>query len=102
MSESFVGFTSAVTRQKAGRFLNTEGTGRFPGLGGVKLPALTLWAEVIVVSGSLRPLKLSQEAANAGRDPNRMINNASRAVFRCSHALLRKCLQKLMRLLNQI
>jgi hypothetical protein len=36
------------------------------GLGSSKAPAATNWADVMVVSGSLRVLKLSHDAASAG------------------------------------
>jgi hypothetical protein len=46
MSESALGFTTAVTRQKAGR----SGSG-FP-VGGVNVPALTTFALVMAVCGN--------------------------------------------------
>src|SRR5258708_7675799 len=61
MSESAVGLISAVTRQNTGRFLAAAGCEIAPG--GVNAPAATSFAEVIVVSASLRPLKLSHVAA---------------------------------------
>src|SRR5215467_5158572 len=60
MSESLAGFTSAVTRQNAGTSLNGAMPAAPPG--SAKAPSATAWADVIVVSGSLRPLRLSHEA----------------------------------------
>src|SRR6516162_8348753 len=60
MSESGAGLISAMTRQKSGNCLTS---GR---VGAAKVPAATTCAEVIVVSGSLSPLKLSHDAARDG------------------------------------
>src|SRR5258708_26425288 len=70
MSESLVGLISAVTRQKAGNSLKVAGAGP---AGGSNAPAATNCAEVMVVSGSLRLLKLSHGAAKAGCAATRMI-----------------------------
>src|SRR5579859_7950711 len=70
MSESPVGFNVAATRQKAGRFLNRDALGGPPArpLGGVKPPGATLWASVMVVSGSASESRLSHEAAKHGME----------------------------------
>src|SRR5579863_3842094 len=67
MSESPEGASVAATRQKAGKAVNCEEApaGR-PGVGGVKAPAATVFADVIVVCGSLREARLSQDAARTG------------------------------------
>jgi len=56
MSDSLVGFRVAVTRQKAGRFLNGAAASPRPPVpaGGVKAPAATVAADVIVVFGNDR------------------------------------------------
>jgi len=54
---------SAVTRQNAGSFFADAGCDAAPG--GMNAPAATSFAEVIVVSASLRVLKLSHVAASA-------------------------------------
>src|SRR5688500_885255 len=70
MSESDVGVRVAATRQNAGRFLNgcAEG-GASPGSAspavGVNAPAATVWASVIVASGSFTDDRLSHDAAAA-------------------------------------
>src|SRR5580704_3415673 len=66
ISESVEGLVTAATRQKAGRSLTATmvipprepGDGK--GDGGVNAPAETIWAKVIVVSGSLSAIRLSQ------------------------------------------
>jgi hypothetical protein len=68
MSESEVGVSVAVTRQKAGAFLNTAmppgpPDNGPPAPGGVNAPAATTDAEVIFPSGSAKDARLSQEAA---------------------------------------
>src|SRR5579872_825914 len=68
ISESGVGFTVAVTRQKAGSslYLEAAAPGKFAAApDGVKAPASTTWASVMVVSGNFRLLKLSHVAATA-------------------------------------
>src|SRR5271157_1698659 len=60
MLESWLGARVAATRQKAGRLRMGWGAP-----GGVKSPAATDWAEVILVSGSDSEARLSQEAAAA-------------------------------------
>src|SRR6266849_2235286 len=66
ISESLVGFNVAVTRQKAGRFLKSAGSGAFGPLktssGGLNAPAGTIRADVIVVSGSVKVAILSHDA----------------------------------------
>src|SRR5665213_272717 len=66
MSESLVGLMLPATRQKA------TGIGFVPAtdFGGVKAPAASDCAIVIVVSGSLRPVRPSQLAASAGFPAN--------------------------------
>src|SRR5580658_8440916 len=65
ISESLEGFMVAVIRQNSGRALYAELSPR-PPAGGAKRPAPTVWAEVIVVSGSVWDARLSQVAAQAG------------------------------------
>lgn len=64
MSESGDGVRVAVTRQKAGRVV--KGLGPRPGAGGVKAPAATVWAAVMVVVGSLRLVSVVQSTARRG------------------------------------
>src|SRR2546426_12578878 len=65
ISDSLVGFRVAVTRQKAGRFLNGAAASPRPPLpaGGVKAPAATVAADVIVVLGNDREARLSHGTA---------------------------------------
>jgi hypothetical protein len=66
MSESLEGVRVAVTRQKAGRFENCEAAlAPPPAVGGVKAPAATVFADVIVVFGNLREARLSHDTADA-------------------------------------
>src|SRR5215831_2665462 len=67
MSESFEGFSVAVTRQNAGTAANREPFVTAPaGVGGVNAPASTVLANVMVVFGSAREPRLSQVAAVTG------------------------------------
>src|ERR1700687_5838240 len=67
MSESLEGLRVAATRQKAGRVKNCEtAMAAPPGVGGVKVPAATVFADVIVVFGNLIETRLSQDAAKTG------------------------------------
>src|SRR5689334_3588222 len=66
MSESLEGVSVAVTRQKAGRVENCEAAAGRPAVGDLKAPAITLLADVIVVSGSLSEASPSHEAAKTG------------------------------------
>src|SRR5258708_2896444 len=77
MSESLVGLSVAVTRQNAGRFLNgAVGSPRPPPpAGGVKAPAATVAAEVIVVFGNDREARLSHDAADAVIRLNSIVAN---------------------------
>src|SRR5215469_14700992 len=59
MSDSFAGLISATTRQNAGSSLNAAGCGP---AGASNAPAATTCAELMVVSGSLRPVRRSHEA----------------------------------------
>src|SRR4029077_2129222 len=62
--ESLLGFTVAVTRQKAGRLAN--GLPRAPPpVGAVNAPAATVLADVIVVFGNDREARLSHGTAAA-------------------------------------
>src|SRR5215467_511805 len=70
MSDSFAGLISAATRQNAGSSLNAAGCGP---AGASNAPAATTCAEVMVVSGSLSVVRLSQEAAKAGWEAMRII-----------------------------
>src|SRR6185436_8915134 len=63
MSESLDGVSVAATRQNAGRSAN--GFAPRPRAGGVNAPAATVWADVIVVFGSLSDERLSHVAACA-------------------------------------
>src|SRR5262250_809237 len=63
MSESVVGLMVAATRQNAGRVLYTGGTTAPGAAPGSNAPAATVWARVMVVSGSLREDRPSQEVA---------------------------------------
>src|SRR5688500_15761047 len=67
MSESLVGVSVAVTRQKAGRLLSAAGfgtvTGGPPGI--VNGPRATAWADVTVVFASVNDSRLSHVAALA-------------------------------------
>src|SRR5437879_9472977 len=65
MSESLEGANTAPTRQNPGRVENCEAAGP-PAVGGVKAPAATVFADVIVVFGNLREARLSQDAASPG------------------------------------
>src|SRR2546422_6339504 len=65
MSESLDGFKVAATRQKPGRS-SKRGAPPRPAAGTVNAPGATDCAIVIVVSGSFRADRLSQEAAAAG------------------------------------
>src|SRR5213593_4139490 len=67
MSESGVGFTVAATRQNAGRSPNCAAPPRPPPPAGANAPAATDCANVMVVSESLSPARLSHEAADTGR-----------------------------------
>jgi hypothetical protein len=62
ISESLEGFSVAVTRQNAGKSLSGIGVPRAPA-GGVNSPAAIVFADVIVVLGSLSPPRLSHVAA---------------------------------------
>src|SRR5213594_1235445 len=62
ISESLLGFNVAATRQNAGRSLNPPPPRPPPC---VNAPAATACAVVIVVSGSLREARLSQDDAAA-------------------------------------
>src|SRR5579862_4358566 len=73
--ESLEGVKVAVTRQNAGRWAKREPEIPGPpsalsGTGGVKAPAATSAADVILVLGKERWARLSQEAAVAGGLPN--------------------------------
>src|SRR6185312_17445590 len=63
ISESFAGLIVAATRQNAGRFFTEAGGTLAPG--GIKAPASTGCARLMVVSGSLSAARLSQVAAMA-------------------------------------
>src|SRR5579864_378738 len=63
MSESLAGLSSMMTRQKAGRSLIAGAPGMPPGASNP--PAATDCADVMVVSGSFRLLRLSHDAAKA-------------------------------------
>ena len=66
MSESLEGVSVAATRQKAGTFENCEAAVvEPPGADGIKAPAATVFADVIVVFGNLREARLSHDAADA-------------------------------------
>ena len=68
MSESLEGARVAVTRQKAGRAENCKAAvAGPPGIGGVKAPTATAFADVIVVFGSLTEARLSHDAARTGK-----------------------------------
>src|SRR6266571_5360945 len=77
MSESLVGFRVAVTRQKAGRFLNGAPTSPRPPppAGGVNAPAPTVAADVIVVFGKDREARLSHDTAAAVIGLKRIVAN---------------------------
>src|SRR5215831_12637256 len=66
MSESFVGFTVTATRQNAGRSADALPPPRPPPFAGVKAPAATACADVIVVSASFSEARLSHVAADTG------------------------------------
>jgi hypothetical protein len=66
MSESLLGLNVAATRQNAGRFANDGFCCAAVEPGGVNVPAATVWANVIVVFGSERPVRLSHAAAADG------------------------------------
>src|SRR5450631_427383 len=66
MSESLEGLRVAATRQKAGRAKNCETATALPGVGCVKVPAATVFADVIVMFGNLIETRLSQDAARTG------------------------------------
>src|SRR5579859_6171555 len=67
MSESLEGVSVAATRQNAGTFENCEAAEAGPpGMGSLKEPAATVFADVIVVSGNLNEARLSHEAAKTG------------------------------------
>src|SRR5215467_14749401 len=86
MSESDAGLISAVTRQNAGVASAEAG----PPPGGIKGPAATLCAEVIVVSGSLRFARVSQGTAWArGATATRIIIPTT-AAKNCLALLLRE------------
>src|SRR3974377_2150048 len=77
MSHSFHCFFSAVTRQNAGNSLRAAAVGPIGGpTGDSNAPAATVAAEGMVVSGSLRLLRLSHDAARAGWEAIRMIATA--------------------------
>src|SRR5262245_56451994 len=65
MSESADGLSVASTRQNAGRSENGLAPPRPPRAGGVKAPAATDVAAVIVASGSLRDDSASHDCAEA-------------------------------------
>src|SRR4030042_4468129 len=74
ISESGVGVSVGVTRQKAGAVLKTDIIPSPPIIGppagGVNWPAATRDAEVIFPSGRSRDARLSQGAAAAGKENN--------------------------------
>src|SRR5262245_33182277 len=88
ISESALGISVAVTRQKAGKSANGDGAAPRPlpdgpaaggaapaplnAGNGTKLPASTALANVIVVCGSVNLARLSQGAATAGREAKPM------------------------------
>src|SRR5208282_1977635 len=81
-SESLEGVKVAVTRQNAGRWPNSSAESCPPasapaGAGGAKVPAATLVADTIFVSGSERLATLSHDAAAAVEALN--VTVASRA-----------------------
>src|SRR5215831_16861427 len=80
MSESLAGLISAVTRQRAGASLNTAGFGA--GLGSSNAPAATTCADVMVVSGSLRALKLSHVEASTGDVPRTAKDSSPQILIR--------------------
>src|SRR5262245_20381258 len=102
ISESALGISVAVTRQKAGKSANGDGAAPRPlpdgpaaGGGapaplnagnGTKLPASTALANVIVVCGSVNLARLSQEAPAAGRGARP--TTISRPVEMSKHFLL--------------
>src|SRR6201998_230068 len=64
MSESVEGVRVTVTRQKAGKVENCAATETGPpGVASLKVPAATVFADVIVVSGNLNEARPSHEAA---------------------------------------
>src|ERR1700733_1805398 len=79
ISESLLGRSVAATRQKAGRLFGEMGNGMNPPGGMVKAPAATVWAKVMVVSGSFNAARLSQEAARRCAAP-KIARAAKRAV----------------------
>src|SRR5882672_3016252 len=87
MSESPVGFRVAVTRQKAGRFLNgARGSPRPPPPGGgVNAPAATVAADVIVVFGKDSEARLSHDAAAAVIRLKSIVTNRTpkKVIVRC-------------------
>ena len=66
MSESLVGFNVAATRQNAGRPARAWFCCAAVEPGGVNVPVETVWANVIVVSGNERRVRLSHVAAATG------------------------------------
>src|SRR4030042_1028474 len=82
ISESGVGVSVAVTRQKAGAFLKTASPPGPPIIGmptgGVNWPAATRDAEVIFPSGSSSDARVSQVAggAGAGKENNTILIRA--------------------------
>src|ERR1051325_682821 len=79
ISESLLGFTVWAPRQNAGRSSNPPALPlpfAPPPPAAVKPPAGTACAALIVVLGSVSELRLSQDAASAGRAANRI--NATR------------------------
>src|SRR6476620_1932607 len=66
ISESFVGFIVAATRQNAGRSAKGLAPPRPPRPAGAKAPAATASAVVIVVSVNFSEARLSHVAADAG------------------------------------
>src|SRR2546428_13080976 len=83
MSESLEGVRVAATRQKGGRVENCEAAiAEPPGVGGVKAPAATVFADVIVVFGNLREARLSQGAARAGDGVRAAITRTARKPIR--------------------
>ena len=79
MSESLEGVRVAATRQKAGTFENCEAkVVEPPDEGGIKAPAATVFADVIVVFGNLREARLSHDAADADVAATRTQNSRRR------------------------
>jgi hypothetical protein len=99
ISESALGISVAVTRQKAGKSAKGDGTAPRPLPGapaaggappaplkagnGTKLPASTALAKVIVVCGSDNLVRLSQDAAAAGREAKPTLTSSMAKMTDC-------------------